>query len=497
MRSASEIQTDGPHAEPINWVAIAIAAIIFSVLSVWMAIASVGFLEADGMTHYLARRFALDQPIHLVSIWNRPFCVLLYCVPAKLDGLRGTRLMSLFLVLVMAAMTLVVAKRLPIRRPTLAALLLLTQPLLFAHSFSELTEVPFALLLIVMFWAYQRRHFWLLASLTAIAPLARPEGFGLILLVGAALVLHRRWWWLPILPIGLMAWSWIGWHAFGNPPEYPWWRWLPHNWPYSADSVYGRGSIFKFAMILPSVVGPIAFGFMIFGIARIAESFRTDTRKPGGLTRFFTEHDTRCTALVAIIPLGVLVAHSTLWALGKMASNGEPRYMLIVAPFWALLATIGLDWFIDRFTIRRPGVFIVIAALIPIMVNATYPAFPLGPQDDDRIAIKLKAWLDDQTELRREYPVLAASLPHLFMLMDEDRLDKANVVDSSKTVAKHPPPGVMLVWSTDYSTFNSDQEYCVPESMLLENGWREITRLSVNEGRYKREAVIYVSPQPK
>jgi hypothetical protein len=270
------------EAKPsIQWLPILIAVSIFSALSVWMGVASVGFLEADGMTHYMSRRFALDQPIHLVSIWNRPFCVLLYCIPAKLGGLVGTRVMSLVLVLAMMLVTLAVARRLPIKRPTLAALLLLTQPLLFAHSFSELTEVPFALLLIVMFLAYQQRLFLLLAILAAIGPLARPEGFGVLLMVSLALIAHRRWYWLPILPIGLIVWSYTGWQAFGQPPEYPWWRWLPRNWPYSADSVYGSGSILRFVTILPAVVGPIAFGFLFFGIANVIRRLLAPGEDPG------------------------------------------------------------------------------------------------------------------------------------------------------------------------------------------------------------------------
>ena len=38
-----------------------------------------------------------------------------------------------------------------------------TQPLVFLHSFSELTELPFAFLLTLGFWAYQRRQFLLMA----------------------------------------------------------------------------------------------------------------------------------------------------------------------------------------------------------------------------------------------------------------------------------------------------------------------------------------------
>ena len=46
------------------------------------------------------------------------------------------------------------------------------------------------------------------------------------------------------------------------------------------------------------------------------------------------DHESRCRALVAFLPLMILVVHSLLYRPGRMASNGEPRYMLVVAPFW-------------------------------------------------------------------------------------------------------------------------------------------------------------------
>ena len=70
--------------------------------------------------------------------------------------------------------------------PRTAPDLYLAQPLLFLHSFSELTELPFAALIGLSFLAYQRRQFLLMAVLVAISPLSRPEGFGFLLLAAAA-----------------------------------------------------------------------------------------------------------------------------------------------------------------------------------------------------------------------------------------------------------------------------------------------------------------------
>ena len=125
------------------------------------------------------------------------------------------------------------------RWPVLALIGTLAQPLVFLHSFSELTELPFALLLALAFWAYQRKQWFWLAAVAGLLPLSRPEGFGFVLLVGLALVCHRRAWWLPVLVVPLLGWDLSGWVLYGRPG--PWWHWLIDNWPYAETSLYDRG----------------------------------------------------------------------------------------------------------------------------------------------------------------------------------------------------------------------------------------------------------------
>jgi hypothetical protein len=464
--------------------ALLIVTLIFATLSIWMNVASKDFLEADAITHYLARRFALEQPLHIVGVWSRPLCVLLYCIPSYFGGLTGTRLMSLVLVILTMLMTLRVARNMQLPRPALAGGFLLTSPLLFAHSFSELTEVPFALLLITAFWAYQSKRYGLLAVLTSIAPLGRPEGFGIIAIIAVALILHRRLIWLLILPLGLIAWSLAGWVVFGGPP-YPWWQWLAVNWPYSSESMYGSGSPFKLIGVLPAVAGPIAFGFIWPGVWRTIRD-----ACPCLVKRFFTDHHTRTMLLLVMIPLGVLVAHSALWTFGKMASNGEPRYLLIVAPFWALLALVGLNSLMQFTRFARPWLLICVAGVIPMLANVAYPSFPIRQQDDDRLAVAVVAWLEAHPQLRQAYPKYAVALPHVFIHLDVDRLSGKQIVDSSRVTVAHPPPGVILIYDSVYSGSNSNELYTITPAMLAAHGWRETDRISINT----RTAVIYLSP---
>ena len=465
---------------------LVLAMLLYATLSAWMAVASKGFLEADGITHYLARRFALTQPLHLVDVWSRPLCVLLYCVPARLGGLTGTRLMSCALVLATVPLVIASARRLGLARPAWAGLFLLTEPLLFAHSFSELTEVPFALLLLAMFYAYQRRWFWLVAALAAVAPLGRPEGFGLIAVAFVAVVLHRRWWWAGLLPLGILGWEWAGWHVFGSPHAYPWYAWLKHNWPYSPDSTYGHGNVLWLTAVLPAVVGPVAFGCVAFGVPALVGPPRSD----GAWRRVFADHVDRCRVLAVLVPLGVLAAHSLLWATGKMASNGEPRYLLVPAPFWAVLAAAGLEQLASEFRWRRPAAWIAVNAALAVVANLLYPCFPLGPQDDDRLADRAVAWIGAHPDVRERYPKLIAWEPHLFLRLDADKIGPG-APDPSQTNVKAAPAGTLLIWDSIYGLFNSDQNYCVPRAMLDASGWRRVATFTVG----KHDMGVYLSPQ--
>src|ERR1041385_6774485 len=97
-----------------------IAASFFSSLSIWAAVKSQGFLEADACTHFQYARFALGEPHYLVNVWGRPFVTALYAIPAVLAGRIGVRMASLACALLIALAAYRIAKKLEYRYPALA-----------------------------------------------------------------------------------------------------------------------------------------------------------------------------------------------------------------------------------------------------------------------------------------------------------------------------------------------------------------------------------------
>ncbi len=130
--------------------------------------------------HYLSARFAFSSPQNFVDVWNRPLVVMLNAGPAWLGGRLCVRFASMLLAIGCGLVAFQIAAHQGARRPVLAMMFTLGQPLLFMHSFSEMTELPFALLLGLAFIAFQTDYLFRASILAACLPLARPEGFGIL-----------------------------------------------------------------------------------------------------------------------------------------------------------------------------------------------------------------------------------------------------------------------------------------------------------------------------
>jgi hypothetical protein len=447
---------------------IAIAALSFSALSLWFGFTSDGFLEADSLTHYLYARFAIVETHYLVNVWGRPLVTGLYAIPAYCFGRPGVHITSLALALICGFVAYAIARRQNLRWPALALVFTLAQPLVFLHSFSELTELPFAALLGIAFVAYQHRQFLVMTILIALSPLARPEGFAFLALAALALIVHRRWWWIPLLAVPVLAWDYLGWIRYGSPQYDPavssalnGLMWLKHEWPYAEQSLYKPGSIFHFVMLMPAVASPIVFPALCIGAWRMMRNRRD--------------------ILGAAIPLLILAAHSVLYATGKMASSGEMRYMAIVAPFWGVLAANGWEWVFTRFHWRHPLLWTIPAAILPVLVNENvrigpvvwgYRVLPLKVEQDYnmRVAFRAARWYR-AWPLRDEYPRVMAAHPGVFYFLDISPTERLKTHEWTAANIAGAPRGTILMWDRTSGLFNSDKKRSVSEADIQTAGW--------------------------
>ena len=464
-----------PRTFPACAAAIALAILVFCGLSLTCAVRSDGFVVADACAHYLYARFAFSDPVNLVDVWARPFCTALYAIPARIGGRLGVRVTALIVALGCALVARSIARGQGHRLPALALVLTLVQPLLFVYSFAEMTELPFALLLGAAFLAYQNRRWALAALLAGLTPTVRPEGFGIVLVAAAALILHRRWLALPLLLLPLLIWDLAGWLVTASAS--PWWRWLFDAWPWSAQGLYGRGSIFTFIAALPVIVSPLILPATLIGIghnlrAIVPAHSETEARE---------RHRQVCRFLTAAIPVCVLIVHSLLRAMGKFGTYGEPRYLLIVAPFWGVLSARGWEWAFFRFNWKHPLAWAGAAALTPVLINAIRPAVPihLSAMDGDWPTAKRFAQWYKQDPIRKSYPLVIASHAGIYYFLDEDPNGVARRAGFTRGTITHPPAGALLVWDPTYSLRNANAEEATTLATIHRAGWAEDPQIDV------------------
>ena len=453
---------------PRNLLALCLGIVIFSALSLWGAIESKGFLEMDACTHYMFARHALEEPSYIINIWGRPLCTSIYMVPATIWGVLGVRVTSLVLAIASALITYRVAKNQNYRLPAMAAILLFAQPLYYLHSFSELTEIPFAFFAILAFWAYQKKQLLIMAILVSITPSGRPEGIFLDFLAAIALVSHRRWYYLPILAIPMLIWSYIGWRSFGSPADHHWYMWVKENWPYALQSAYGKGPWYTYIIQLPILVSPFIFPALIPGVYI---SIRQGLAKVGNrLPALFTDHIARCQFIIVFIPIFILVVHSILRTFGLMGSSGELRYLLCVAPLWALLCAKGWEAIWRRYNFKAPFLFAALCASAPLFANMYWKVVPLKLYESDLLGQAVADWYKKTPGLETDYPRIMSSLPSSHYALDVSQNDFRKVETWGKANVDKKADGVILIWDKN-ALSNASRDLIVTREEVDAAGW--------------------------
>ncbi|HZK82829.1 MAG TPA: hypothetical protein VFC46_17230 [Humisphaera sp.] len=492
--------------------------LLFAVLSSYCAIRSEGFIAGDACTHYFSARHAFSNPNNLVDVWNRPLVTVLYAGPAWLLDREGIRIVSMLVAIGCGCVSYWIARGQGLGMPALALIFTLGQPMLFLHSFAEMTELPFALLLGLAFLAWQKERFWLAALLISWSPLARPEGFGIVVLVFAALVLYRRWACLLVLPIPVILWDIAGWLLSNR--SLPWWGWLRGSWPYAGTSLYASGYLLTFVAMLPAVVSPFVLPAMLVGLGRSLSAISSfahladrgvgsaladassqsaaslETRPPrrtlrdalpdvgnrsNGLSAPKAPHIRLCIFLTAALPLLVLIVHSLLFWLGKMASSGEPRYLIVVAPFWGVLSARGWEWTFARLNWRHSLRWAAAAVLLPpIAANIAAPAVPVPFYHDWKAARTMAAWYR-ASPLRATHPRVTTSHPGVYYFLGVNPYGSPNVQAWGKQSVRSRPSDTALIWDPIFGGRNACTEFAVQLAEIQQAGWVEVEAPKIAE----------------
>jgi hypothetical protein len=428
-------------------------------LALWLPAAwlSRGFFAADGCAHYLFARFAFANLWNFTDVWARPLCTGLYALPAVIGGRFGATAASAAIAIGCAVVAFRISRLQGDRLPVLALICTLGQPMLFLHSLTVMTELPFALVLGLAFLAFQEKRYGWGAVFAALLPLARPEGMGFVILAAAALVAVGRLRFVPLLAIPLLLWDVAGW-ALG-PRTGHWWSWLVVHFPYSAMSMYGRGNVLTFVALLPAVVSPLLLPATLLGGW---QSFAQVEQRRMQIFR----------AATCAIPLLILSVHTLLYASGRLGSFGEARYLLIAAPFWGVLSGRGWEWFFARMRWSHPLCWAAAAVLTPLLLNVIDPVVPFRPSPDWQVAERLATWYQN-TSAHERYPRLICSHPGLLYDLDISPSDGRRCLDFDRPTLLAVPPKTLLIWDPLYGPRNASSNRAFSPEQIARAGWIE------------------------
>jgi hypothetical protein len=230
--------------------------------------------------------------------------------------------------------------------------------------------------------------------------------------------------------------------------------------------------LLKYVAMLPAIVSPLVFPATLAGVALalaltpLVGAIRTrGATEAGDASRL--DHRVRCLALVAIIPVGVLVGHSLLHWRGLMASSGEVRYLLTVGAFWGLLSAIGFEWIFRRFQLPAMWHAAAVASVAWLPVNAYWHLMPYRPLPDWRDAERIVAWYH-QSSLADRFPTIVAAHPGVTFHL------RQRPGDMKQSVVEQRPAGTLYVWDPLYSLHNADSSRIIRVEALEGAGWREI-----------------------
>lgn len=310
--------------------------IVFGMLSIYFltniiyGLLATGTWDDDCPTRYYNTLNAINDPVHFISLWNRPLFTFMFFLPVQIS--KHSILIIMTLISTMSAYVLYNAvKEFKIKYAYLVIPFFLFQAFFFGLSRNAMTEPLAAALICLGFLFYVRKQYLAFAIVGSLVPLARLELSVLLGIWGIILILQKQWKYIPILAVPVIIWSLAGTYFDGD------WLWLYHEATGEEDKVnrYGHQTFSHYFHRYIYVLGPVVFYFFILGlwkqiIEKKAELFITG--------QFI---------------LGFLLYVIFAWKLSMGDSAGFLRNLTPLGPLAAVIALYGFNLWMEALRTGR------------------------------------------------------------------------------------------------------------------------------------------------
>lgn len=339
------------------------------------------FQGGDGMKHFLTSKYSWHHPGLFLFLWGKPFFTIISS-PFSQFGLLGIKVFNIICALFSGYLVFKIATELKMKNAILATIFLLFTPFYYFGTNSGYTEVFFGLIVVFTIYEYIKgRYFWS-TILISLLPFVRSEGYLLLPLFFAILVLRKKYSHVLLLGFGNVIYSIIGYFYYKDL------FWIHTQNPYDGHmaEIYGHGPLLHFINGGYWVWGKPLIALIISGlIYGLIKLFRKDKLE----VRYKAEE------YILIYGSGLVyfIAHSIFWWKGLFNSLGLERVLIAIIPVSALIALRGINFIISpipKIVFSR----IVILFFLVFIVLSTYrhDTYPLKLDPEEDVVLKMKDW---------------------------------------------------------------------------------------------------------
>jgi len=369
---------------------------------------------AENFWHYFFSRYAYEHPEFFLNHWAKPLFVLL-SAPFAQFGFYGLNLFNILCGLFSAYIVYLFCVKLNLRNSWFSVLLVLFTPMYFLMLQSAMTEILFALVMVLASYLLYSEKYAMGSIMASCLLYCRSEGMFIVMIFAVFLLLEKRWKYLPLLATAMVIYSFAGLFSGHN------FFWYFTENPYAADSPYGHGDYmhfidkYEYTLGLPHVV--------LLGIGTCILLF-TIVKTKGYLFYKHITTDVKVLLLVLAPAVAFSAFHMYAWAEGKFGSAGIERVFACVIPLTAIVGMYAVDK-IEKIKIELVQ-GLALSAIFYLLVVATFKHrdFPVQAHNAEKTYVEVAAdWFKKE---RKEGYVMYYGHPGILFYCDYNPFDSMN-----------------------------------------------------------------------
>lgn len=350
----------------VNALTLALLTLCTGLFYAYYSTRSDGFYQQDEAGHFISMLDFWHQPSSILSNWAKPGYKLIYVLPALL-GKNVVMLLNCFFAAMSGWLAYKIAEKLGSRKPLLAMILLVTQPLWLALSFRNYSEIPSAFLLTLAVYLQLLDKRWLAALVASYICTIRQEFIPILGLYGLYALYRKDWLVVVMLTVfPLLQNLWGG--LLYNDPLY-----LLHQVLGTSEGIQDAYPRQGFDHYWRTSVVIFGAGAVTLLVAYIGTQV-LQRKQPVYL-------------LLAPVLLYMLVNSIFNWQAVHFgpSTGGNLRYMLFVAPLVAVLGTLAVDEYEQMPDRWRIAYFLVpLAIVVALYLNHKHNYVLLQEESDPK-----------------------------------------------------------------------------------------------------------------